>query len=414
MRLRKLTRRGQIATASWSLKKGSQNPYGGGGAIPECETVVEYLEKVESQFICSSKAYTSTLIKSLISEKYTGGGVRDHILRMSNVAARLKPLDLAIKDGFLIYLIFNPLLKEFKNFEVNYNSMNDKWTLEKFIAMCVHKEERIKHNNGDVDSVNMAKHHQKRKNFAPKPYAPKKEDKGKVVSTSSNHPVDKGQCKWCKKRGHYQNNCIEFLNHLNKQGEDHVTFVDESLFLSYAKSTWWIDSGATIHIANYMQGFHTRRTLQRGERSIRVTNGVEAEVEAIRELPLELNNGFILRLHNVLYVPSLSRNLISISCLGDDGYDCQFGNRQYLILYDNKVVGLAFRQDKLYMLSMHENVNVVCNDENVGCNDENVVCNENVFSSTNVSSKRKRNNDATSTKLWHYHLGHISRGGLRG
>jgi hypothetical protein len=63
--------------------------------------------------------------------------VRDHILRMSNVAARLKPLDLAIKDGFLIYLIFNSLLKEFETFEVNYNSMNDKWTLENFIAMRV-------------------------------------------------------------------------------------------------------------------------------------------------------------------------------------------------------------------------------------------------------------------------------------
>jgi hypothetical protein len=56
---------------------------------------------------------------------------------MSNVAARLKPLDLAIKDGFLIYLIFNSLPKEFEPFEVNYNSMNDKWTLENFIAMCV-------------------------------------------------------------------------------------------------------------------------------------------------------------------------------------------------------------------------------------------------------------------------------------
>jgi hypothetical protein len=42
-------------------------------------------------------------------EKYSRGGVRDHILRMSNVAARLKPLDLAMKDGFLIYLIFNSL-----------------------------------------------------------------------------------------------------------------------------------------------------------------------------------------------------------------------------------------------------------------------------------------------------------------
>jgi hypothetical protein len=89
------------------------------GAIPECETAVEYLEKVESQFTGSSKAYASSLIKMLISEKYTGGGVRDHILRISNVAARLKSLDLAIKDGFLI---FNSLSKEFKTFEMNYNS----------------------------------------------------------------------------------------------------------------------------------------------------------------------------------------------------------------------------------------------------------------------------------------------------
>jgi hypothetical protein len=70
-------------------------------------------------------------------------------------------------------------------------------------------------------------------------------------------------------------------------------------------------------------------------------------------------------------------------------------------------VGLAFRQDKIDMLSMHENVNVVCNDENV-------VCKEKVSSSTNVSSKRKRCDDATSVKLWHYRLGHILRGGLRG
>jgi hypothetical protein len=170
--------------------------------------------------------------------------VRDHILRMSNVAARLKPLDLAINDGFLIYLIFNSLPKEFETFEVNYNSMNDKWTLKKFIAMCVQEEERIKRNNCGADSVNLVKHQQKRKN------PPRKEDKGKAVSMSSDQPVDKDQCKWCKRRGHYQKNCIEFLKRLNKQGEDHVTFVDKSLFLSYSRSTWWIDSGAIIHVAN--------------------------------------------------------------------------------------------------------------------------------------------------------------------
>jgi hypothetical protein len=41
----------------------------------------------------------------------------------------------------------------------------------------------------------MAKHHQKRKIFLPK-----KEDKGKAVSTNSDQPVDKDQCKWCKRR----------------------------------------------------------------------------------------------------------------------------------------------------------------------------------------------------------------------
>jgi molybdopterin converting factor small subunit len=148
------------------------------GAISDCKTAVEYLEKVESQFTGSSKAYVSSLIKTFISEKYTGGGVRDHILMMSNVAARLKPLDLTIKDGFLIYLIFNSLSKEFKTFEVNYNSMNDKWTLKKLIAMCVQEEERIRRNNGD-DSVNMAKHHQKRKNFPQGLLLPRKRIKGK-------------------------------------------------------------------------------------------------------------------------------------------------------------------------------------------------------------------------------------------
>ena len=98
------------------------------------------------------------------------------------------------------------------------------------------------------------------------------------------------------------------------------------MYLSYAKSIWWIDSGATVHVVNSLQGFHTRRTLQRGERRIKVANGVEAEVKAIGDLSLELVDGFVLKLSDVLYVPSLRRNLISVSRLDDNGYDFHFGN----------------------------------------------------------------------------------------
>ena len=90
-----------------------------------------------------------------------------------------------------------------------------------------------------------------------------------------------------------------------RKGDDTITFVDESLYLSYDKSTWWIDSGATTHVANSLQGSSMRRTLPRGARRIKVANGVEAEVEAIANFHLELHSGFVLYLRDVFYVPSL-------------------------------------------------------------------------------------------------------------
>jgi hypothetical protein len=69
-----------------------------------------------------------------------------------------------------------------------------------------------------------------------------------------------------------------------------------------------------------------RRTLKRGERTIRVANGVEADAEALGDFTLALHTGFKLLLHDILYVPSMKRNLVSVSCLDDDGYACHFGN----------------------------------------------------------------------------------------
>ena len=54
------------------------------------------------------------------------------------------------------------------------------------------------------------------------------------------------------------------------------------------------------------------------------------------------------------------------------------------IMFNNKYVGLTFRQDELYLLSLCENVKVV-NTEN-----------ENASSSMNVRNKRKRIHDVSS------------------
>jgi hypothetical protein len=77
------------------------------------------------------------------------------------------------------------------------------------------------------------------------------------------------------------------LKYLLKNGNDQVTFIDESLFLEFSTSTWWIHSGMTTHVANSLQGLSIRRELAKAQRSIRVANGVEAEVKAIGDLAIE-------------------------------------------------------------------------------------------------------------------------------
>jgi hypothetical protein len=160
-----------------------------------------------------------------------------------------------------------------------------------------------------------------------------------------------------------------------KKGENIITFINESLYVQYSKSTWWIDSGATVHVANSLQGFRSTRTTQRSERHVKVVNGVQADVEAVGDVPLELADDFILLLRDVLFVSSLQRNLISVSCLDNDRFECHFGDGKYEILCNNECVGLTFQKQDLYLLLLRENVNSVCD------------ANENVSSFVNANRK---------------------------
>jgi hypothetical protein len=172
---------------------------------------------------------------------------------------------------------------------------------------------------------------------------------------------------------------------MEKKGENIIPFVNESLYIDYSKTTWWIDSGATIYVANSLQEFRSTRTTQRSERQIKVANRAQADVEAVGDVHLELDTGFIMILRDVLYVPSLQRNLINVSCLDNDGYTYLFGDGRCLIECNDTVISIAFRRNDLYLISLRESVNSVCDD------------NANVFSSTITNRKRKRTHDASSS-----------------
>ena len=115
---------------------------------------------------------------------------------MSNLASKLKLMDLALKEEFLIHLIFISLPKEFDTFVVNYNIQPEKWDLERLMAMCVQDEERIKAVNGGT--INYVKDNKK------KNANPSSKSKGPMLHQPQQNKftVEKDQCLYCKKTGH--------------------------------------------------------------------------------------------------------------------------------------------------------------------------------------------------------------------
>ena len=377
------------------------------GAIPDKDkdgndlSAKAYLAKVEENFKSSSKTYASTLIMKMLTSQYDGqSGIREHIMSMCDMANKLKTLDMAISDGFLVHFIMTSLPVQYSPFKISYNTQKATWSMAELISYCVEEEERQKAERMK-DAVNMVSERFGRVSMSntPKHQAEsgssrqhKRKFKGhKSKAVSHKKTSNERLCKFCKSPKHEQKDCHGFKEWLKNKGTitDYVSFIDESFLVNFSPNTWWIDSGATVHISNSLQVFSSIRTIREGERSLRVADGNEVKVEGIGSFNLELPGGFNLSLHDVLYVPSLKRNLISVSRLDKSGHICEFGNSVCNIKFHNLSVGLGHLQGDLYLLSLDK-----------------------VYSAMNVddvSHKRKRD-DETSSKLWHCRLGHISRG----
>ncbi|XP_044372647.1 uncharacterized protein [Triticum aestivum] len=185
------------------------------GSIAECTSAGELLTKIKSQFTGSSKIYATQVLEQLVTEHYTGGshGIREHILRMSNMAAKLKTMDEdpEIKPKLLVHLVMASLPKEFETFVVNYNMSPGTWDIEKTIAMCVQEEDILKAAHGG--SLNYVKDHKKKNYNQNNKGSPSKHGKAPYQHHHQQQPVlvDKDTCLHCKKKGHYKKDCVAWL-----------------------------------------------------------------------------------------------------------------------------------------------------------------------------------------------------------
>ena len=89
---------------------------------------------------------------------------------------------------------------------------------------------------------------------------------------------------------------------------------------------------------------------------LRIENGARVAAVAVRTYPLRLPLGLDLVLRDCYYVRAASRNLISVSCLAQEGYVISFHKNHCNIFYENNKVANGFLINGLYQL--HINVSV--------------------------------------------------------
>uniref|UniRef100_A0A803KS92 Retroviral polymerase SH3-like domain-containing protein n=1 Tax=Chenopodium quinoa TaxID=63459 RepID=A0A803KS92_CHEQI len=78
------------------------------------------IKVIDEQFATSDKALASTLIMQFSSMRLTETkGVRDYIMRMRNIAAQLKDLEVTMSDSFLVHYILCTLPNQYDPFKSN-------------------------------------------------------------------------------------------------------------------------------------------------------------------------------------------------------------------------------------------------------------------------------------------------------
>ena len=180
----------------------------------------------------------------------------------------------------------------------------------------------------------------------------KHKHKYRIPISSPNHKEKKKdlsriQCYRCKKYGHYASQCnssnkrkheasiadVEDGHHHKKQRNEYRTkffFISAlSGTVPTTSDTWLIDSGASKHMTGYIENLSE---LVEKESHLRVVLGDDANyiVKGFGSTSLQLESNDLLHLNDVLYVPSMKRNLVSIFALEDKGYRVTFADRNVL------------------------------------------------------------------------------------
>lgn len=160
-------------------------------------------------------------------------------------------------------------------------------------------------------------------------------------------------CYSCKQKGHKSFECPDkSKRHDSKKGKQPVAFSAVFLSANFSRDDWYVDSGATKHVTMRSDWIKERRKFEVS--AIRAANNELMEVECTGDVDFQVTvnrKSSKVQLQDVLCVPKLTANLLSVSQITAKGKSVIFTSRGCVIQDQiGTVLATASLVDGLYRL----------------------------------------------------------------
>jgi hypothetical protein len=343
--------------------------------VKDAETAYEMWSTLQTTFERKSMASQVLLRKKLLTMKFNVGtdSMNTHFLKFDGTIRELKSAGASLEQSDVVCHLLLTMPPEYDTVVTAIETLASEELTISF----------VKNRLLDEESKRLGS----------------RQEKGKEASTSSafvaptrNKKFDgrsKLKCFNCGIIGHKKSECRK----PKSKTEAKICEVNTELcFAGFAQgeadSSWYLDSGCTEHLAKSSNSLKNVRPLEKPIQIRSAKSGTFLTAKEMGDIPVETVIGEQTKritIKNVLVVPNLEFNLLSVRRLEMNGLKIIFENGNGNIFKNDELVAVAHRKEKLYELA---------------------------FKLPDVECAAVASSTTDTAELWHKRLGHIGRTGL--
>lgn len=296
--------------------------------IREAKTAQETWKCLEKAFEDTGFARQVSLLRELVNTKLeTCKSMNEYLNKIVSCVLKLKGAGSTISDELVAAFMLAGLTEEYRPIIMGIEGTNVKVTSEDIKTKLLHEELVSGKDTGET-----------------------------AMTARSYRKITKIKCFECGKEGHIARNCRKRSagNEDKKdQPEDNVNLICLSAIHSSEKDEWIIDSGASRPMTNQKNWMINEKPTNE---SVTIANDTKINVTQVGDVKLKIkvgNSPVNATIDDVLYVPDLFTNLLSVSRLVKKGltvaFDqsgCRITDKQSKVIATGSLVGDIFKLDQ--------------------------------------------------------------------